>query len=276
MIAFLLLLGAFTTLVGAEPSTRPATTRPAEDAPVRVRVLSYNIHHAAGTDGRIDLPRMAQIIRQSEADLVALQEVDVKTKRVDGVDQLAELERLTGLSARFGKAMDYQGGAYGQAILSRWPIESFHVERLPGPAEVEPRIAVIATVPAEGRRPAIVLAGTHFDHQREAARVSQARQLVERLAHAPAGASIIAGDLNAIPASRTMEVFGGTWTSATADDALTHPATQPNKKIDWVLLPSDSPWRVVDARVLDEPVASDHLPVLVELELRSAQPATAP
>ena len=94
------------------------------NAPTTVRVLTYNIHHGEGRDGELDLPRLGRVITSVQPDLVALQEVDVGTSRVGGVDQLAELARLTGMHAQFGKAMDYMGGGYGVAVLSRWSLES--------------------------------------------------------------------------------------------------------------------------------------------------------
>ena len=89
-----------------------------------LRVLSYNIHHGRGTDGVVDLPRIARVIRGCEADVAVLQEVDDRTTRTGGVDQTAELARLTGMHAVFGRQIDYQGGRYGQAILCRWPLEA--------------------------------------------------------------------------------------------------------------------------------------------------------
>ena len=53
-----------------------------------VRVLTYNIHHGEGMDGKIDLERIAAVIKRLEPDVVALQEVDVKTTRSQGVDQV--------------------------------------------------------------------------------------------------------------------------------------------------------------------------------------------
>src|SRR5690606_619255 len=114
----------------------PAETTP----PDRLRILSYNIHHAEGTDGRLDLERIASIIRAVEPDLVALQEVDDRTTRANGVDQAQELGRLTGLHAYFGQAMPYQGGGYGQAILSKWPLQSRAIHTLPQQPGREPRI----------------------------------------------------------------------------------------------------------------------------------------
>src|SRR4051794_910403 len=89
----------------------------AEEAPLRPRVLTYNIHHGEGTDGRLDLGRIAGVIKSCQADVVGLQEVDQATERSGGVDQAATLSELTGLHATFGKAIDYRGGAYGLAVL---------------------------------------------------------------------------------------------------------------------------------------------------------------
>ncbi len=99
--------------------------------PVRVRVLTYNIHHGAGTDGKTDLARTAGAIKRLTPDLVALQEVDKATTRSRGVDQAAELGRLTGMHFAFGKAMDFAGGQYGEAILSRYPLMEIQVHSLP-------------------------------------------------------------------------------------------------------------------------------------------------
>ena len=106
-----------------------------------LRVLAYNIHHGEGTDGKFDLDRIAKLITAQEPDLVALQEIDVKTARASGVDQAAELARLTGMHYRFGRFMKYDGGEYGQMVLSKHPILSHENLKLPeGP---EPRTALI-------------------------------------------------------------------------------------------------------------------------------------
>ncbi|HRX87701.1 MAG TPA: endonuclease, partial [Phycisphaerae bacterium] len=75
----------------------------ADSKPVTIRVLTYNIHHGAGMDKQIDLPRIAKIIRDSGADLVALEEVDRNVPRTSHVDQPAVLGELTGMHAVFEK-----------------------------------------------------------------------------------------------------------------------------------------------------------------------------
>src|SRR5690606_15119708 len=96
----------------------------AAPAALRLRVLSYNIHHAEGVDRKLDVERIAKIIVAAKPDLVALQEVDQKVTRTRGVDQPAELARLTGMHMAFGGNIRLQGGEYGNAVLSRWPIKA--------------------------------------------------------------------------------------------------------------------------------------------------------
>src|SRR5688500_16015524 len=109
-----------------------------------VKVLSWNLHHGAGLDGKINLTRIADFIKKQEADVVVLQEIDHRCKRSGNVDQAAELAKLTGLHGTFGAAMPYDGGQYGLAILSKHPIGKTEVIRLPGSGE--PRIGFMAEI----------------------------------------------------------------------------------------------------------------------------------
>ena len=92
------------------------------ESPIRVAVLTYNIYHGEDANGGSNLDAVAEIINSLEPDLVALQEVDNKTTRAKGLDLTAELSKRTGMKGLFGKAMDYAGGGYGEAVLSRYPV----------------------------------------------------------------------------------------------------------------------------------------------------------
>jgi endonuclease/exonuclease/phosphatase family metal-dependent hydrolase len=239
----------------------------AADAP-RVRVLTYNIHHGEGMDGKVDLERIAAVIKRVEPDVVALQEVDVKTTRSQGVDQAAELGRLTGMHVAFGKAMDYAEGQYGEAILSRWPLEEVQTHDLPFEEGCEPRCAVAARVRGPDDKPRFVFAGTHLEHQNATVRLCQAGKLAPKLANTDSLPVVLAGDFNAEPGSPPMTVLRRHWTDATDGKwQPTCPAEQPRVTLDYVLYrPTDS-WRVIETRVVEEAMASDHRPVLVVLEL---------
>ena len=119
-----------------------ASSAAEEDKGVRLRLLAYNIHHAEGTDGRLDLARVARVIKKLEPDLVAVQEVDVRTRRGRGVDQAAKLGELTGMHHVFGKFMDFSGGEYGQAVLSKFPIKSSKNHPLPPGPEREVLVCI--------------------------------------------------------------------------------------------------------------------------------------
>ena len=91
-------------------------------SPEQLTVLAYNIRHGEGMDNKIDLQRIADVISKVNPDLVALQEVDKFCKRSGQRDLARELGEMLGMQHRFGKFMDYQGGEYGMAVLSRFPI----------------------------------------------------------------------------------------------------------------------------------------------------------
>jgi endonuclease/exonuclease/phosphatase family metal-dependent hydrolase len=237
----------------------------AESKPATLTVLTYNIHHGEGTDTQLDLERIARIIRTENPDLVALQEVDEKTERTANVSQAAELARLTGLHHAFGKAMDYHGGAYGQAILSRWPITETKVHQLPQRSGREPRIVLITKI--ESPHGALTFATTHLDHQLEEVRLDQARELNKILAESKTPA-LLCGDFNAGPESSAMKFLSEHWLDTAGDRAAnTIPASNPRKRIDYILASPKNRWTTETSRVLEEPIASDHRPVLTRVTL---------
>lgn len=228
-----------------------------------LRVLTYNIHHGEGVDGVFDLDRIAGVIRESRADLVALQEVDVRASRTGGVDQLDTLARLTGMHGAFTPFMDFQGGQYGLAVLSRYPLDQTEPLVLP-PGKHEPRSALAATVvvPEFGTAKFVCL---HFDWlDDDADRFMQAQALVRALDGEPR--VILAGDFNDQPGSRTMEYLSGSFmdVAKSTDAACTFPSGTPDREIDFVMFrPKDA--LLGTAQVLGETTASDHRPVLATL-----------
>lgn len=233
-----------------------------------LRVLTYNIHHGEGTDGIIDLSRQAEIVMSVQPDLVALQEVDERTERTGGVNQLEEIARVTGLHAAFGKAMDYSGGSYGVAVLSRWPILSTRNDPLPTHADREPRTAFTALVQMDAAGPLLQFTSTHLDQGRE-----EGNRLVQaaHLSALPSGEGvyeILAGDMNSRPDTEVMKILESQWTNATTADPSQPLAAdgRPRFRGDYILARPTQCWRVIEATVLDDRLASDHRPVLVVLE----------
>ncbi|NNF28923.1 MAG: endonuclease [Gemmatimonadetes bacterium] len=230
-----------------------------------VRVLAYNIHHGEGMDEVLDLERIAALIRSTDPDLVALQEIDSVTARTERVDQASELGRLTGMQPFFGRFMAYDGGAYGMALLSKWDVRDVVNHRLPD--GTEPRSALTATVvsPKTGR--ALRLVGIHFYETAEE-RLAQAPAL-EALLATDSIPTILAGDFNSTPESPVMTRLAQAWQIVDkGEDRLTFSSFDPVREIDFVLVRPGERFEVVGQRLLDEPVASDHRPVLVDLVVR--------
>jgi endonuclease/exonuclease/phosphatase family metal-dependent hydrolase len=180
------------------------------------------------------------------------------------VDQAAELAKLTGMHAEFGKAMDYSGGEYGEAILSRVKPDDVKVHALPHERGTEPRAAIAVRFKPSREKdlPELILVGTHLCHQREANRVAQATEINRLYPDKESPPVILAGDLNARAGSETMKKFGEQW-----KDTLPEVRT-----IDYVLVRKSDPWHVIETKVIDDRIASDHRPVLVVLEWHGSKP----
>ena len=240
-------------------------------APVdELTVLTYNIRHGEGTDGVFDLKRQAQVIRDSGADLVALQEVDVRTTRASGVNQAEELARLTGMQVLFGEAIPYAGGSYGDAVLTKLPMDAQMIWKLPAEPNHEERVAVgiLVTLPSGD---SIRFIGTHLDHTRDPSdRVRQAKSILEQAfpADKKVPPTLLLGDLNAQPGSEPMQVLLKRFASAAPDGLPSFPSDVPTRAIDWVLYTPIDAWEVVEVHTLDEPVASDHAPVRAVLRYK--------
>jgi hypothetical protein len=163
--------------------------------------------------------------------------------------------------------MDFAGGQYGEAILSRHPLTEVQVHNLPFTAGCEPRCALAAHVRLGDGGPEFVFAGTHLEHAKAPVRLCQAQKLNPALAATSSLPTILAGDFNDVPDSPAIKVLEPHWTDATAGQSdPTWPSDKPRMKIDYVFFRPADGWRVVEQHVIDESVASDHRPLLVVLE----------
>ncbi|MFT4750228.1 MAG: endonuclease/exonuclease/phosphatase family metal-dependent hydrolase [Neolewinella sp.] len=239
-----------------------------QEEPTTVRILSFNILHGATTKGDFDLDAIARVIIEADPDFVALQEVDYKTKRAKGYDLVTELAWRCKLAGIFGRAMPYDGGEYGEGVLSRFSLLSSRNVGLPYSLGNEPRAALeITTVLPSGDT--ISFIGTHLDHLNEDTDRVQQTQAINKAFLSNAYPTILAGDLNAEPGSKPINILEEMWTAAynRAALAFTYPSGKPEKKIDYVMYLPANRWRVAERRVINDTIASDHCAFLVVLEL---------
>lgn len=230
-----------------------------------LRVLSYNIHHGAGVDGKLDLQRIASVIIQSKADIVALQEVDRATSRTGKVDQAAELARLTKMNVRFGGNIKFGGGDYGNAVLSKFRIKLRKNHALPNIQNGEQR--GVLDVDLETKAGPMRMLATHFDHRRpNEERIASAEFVNKLLAAEPKTLTLLAGDLNATPDSETLKILAPNWQLPTRRFP-TVPVGNPARQIDYVLAARANRLKLVETKVLSEAVASDHLAILTVIEV---------
>jgi endonuclease/exonuclease/phosphatase family metal-dependent hydrolase len=261
-------------------------TKPApgpDQPPIPVRLVTYNTHHGVGDDGRHDLPRLATVLAAADADVICLQEVDRHFgPRSESVDQALLLARALDMQLAWGPAIDEprpggQRGEYGNALLSLLPILVSDVHRLPGGGE--PRCALRTMIELDGG--ALWVTTTHLS-RKSGDRAAQAAAVAD-LHTAPMETGIVVGDFNAAPDAPEFAVlrekFADAWELANErddrsgwrfwqhDDGNTHPARSPHRRIDHAWLTPGV--AVATAEVLDGAGASDHLPLMIDLEVRS-------
>lgn len=233
-----------------------------------IRVLTYNIYHGETVNAptKFDLDLLARVINDTKPDVVALQEVDFLTNRARNLDLVTELGQRTKMAPLFGRAMKFDGGEYGEGILSRYSFLSTKNHPLVAQQGKEPRSALEINIIIKSGD-TVRFVGTHLDHTRDATdRINQANQLNDLFTNNNKP-TILAGDLNAVSDSDAMKILFKKWNKTYLSDIPTHPADKPTKTIDFILYRPVDRWRVIETTVIDEKFASDHLPVLSVLEL---------
>lgn len=247
---------------------------PSSPAEALLRVATYNIQAGAG-----DLRRIADEIKAMDADLVALQEVDVHWHQRSGfADQATELGNMLGVEARFAPIYSLPGALgqparqFGVALLSRIPVVSWSNDSLtrlstqqtnPTPAKMPGLLR--AVVNFRGTR--VTVLTTHLDYRSDPAiRRVQVGEIIQVLAKS-SGPTILAGDLNATPEALELQPLFtrlmDAWRTSQGP-GFTYPASAPTKRIDYVLY--SDPFVHVESRI-PESAAADHRPVVVSLRL---------
>jgi endonuclease/exonuclease/phosphatase family metal-dependent hydrolase len=235
-----------------------------------IRVMAYNIHHSnppSKTDF-IDIEAITTTIRTQNPDLVALQEVDVHTARSGPANQAEEIAKKLNMHYYFGKAIDYSGGEYGVAILSKYPLSEQKVHRLPTQQDTKGEPRILATVKVtlpNGQE--IRFGSTHLDAQKPSVNRELQIREIGRITSAEKLPFIIAGDFNAPPESDIIQQLDTYFRRTCQSCAPTIPVENPTKAIDFIAYRPADKFRVESHQVIPEKYASDHLPVVAEITI---------
>jgi endonuclease/exonuclease/phosphatase family metal-dependent hydrolase len=241
-----------------------------ETAPVVLRVMTYNIQHGAGADNKIDLLRTAEAINHEKPDIVALEEVDRGVARTDGRDLPAELAALTGMTSYFSNNFHFQGGEYGNAVLSRLPIlyetnSHYHMIRTN-----EQRGIIQLVLDAHGRK--LLFMATHIDYRADDTErllnVDEIRRLPDLYPGLPV---ILCGDFNDLPGRRVhkkmKERFIDTWQVVGQGEGHTYSSIAPKKRIDYIWISPTNAIMPLRAWV-PQTQASDHFPLVADFQIK--------
>jgi endonuclease/exonuclease/phosphatase family metal-dependent hydrolase len=216
--------------------------------------MTFNIHHGKGIDGKIDLSRILTEIVNSEADIVALQEVDRFQPRSYFRDQMAVLTKGTGMYDCYSASVKFGFSQYGNAILSKWPIESKSIIHMNG--GLERRSILIADIKVNGVQ--ITIVNTHLGVQAQEYKW-QMPILCEMIADLPKP-TIVLGDFNMEPSNAAFKIMDPIWHKISLEQPQ---ATMQNgKQIDHVFANSG----YLNARAwVQKTIASDHHAVIADL-----------
>ena len=247
-----------------------------------LRVMTYNIYGARATSpaNAADLDAIAEVIRRQNPDFVTLNEVDVFTNRTGkDVHQARDLAEKLGMAWHFSKAIDRDGGEYGDAVLSKYPILEKRSYRLPCAAEQpgEDRSLCVIRVQIDGKD--LYVASTHLDHlSGDASRLVQATEIRRIRDTELEGDLILCGDLNAIPSSNVIATMTSFLTNTGPIDQYTFPSDDPSRKIDYIMYAPIEHFGVQNCQVVsrgDQQVggvdASDHRPVIADIRFQTEE-----
>lgn len=228
-----------------------------------LKLMSYNIKNANGMDNVCNFQRIANVINNTSPDVVAIQEVDSMTNRSGQKYVLGEIAERTQMHGYFAPAIDYDGGKYGIGLLTKQV--PLRLQTLPLPGREEARTLILAEFVD------YIYCCTHMSLTEEDRMKSL--ELVKAFTSSSTKPLFLAGDMNAEPESGFIKKLQKDFQILSNPKQHTFPAPDPKETIDYIatLKQNAKGFAVISAKVINEPMASDHRPILVEL--RTAEKA---
>ena len=228
-----------------------------------LKLMSYNIKNANGMDNVCNFQRIANVINNTSPDVVAIQEVDSMTNRSGQKYVLGEIAERTQMHGYFAPAIDYDGGKYGIGLLTKQV--PLRLQSLPLPGREEARTLILAEFTD------YIYCCTHMSLTEEDRMKSL--ELVKAFTSSSTKPLFLAGDMNAEPESGFIKELQKDFQILSNPKQHTFPAPDPKETIDYIAMLKQNAkgFAVISAKVINEPMASDHRPILVEL--RTAEKA---
>lgn len=228
-----------------------------------LRLMTYNIKNANGMDDICNFQRVANVINNASPDVVAIQEVDSMTRRSGQKYVLGEIAERTQMHACFAPAIEFEGGKYGIGLLTKQV--PLRLQTIPLPGREEARTLILAEFED------YIYCCTHLSLTEEDRMKSL--KIVKSLIASYKKPLFLAGDMNAEPESDFIKELQKDFQILSNPEKHTYPAPDPKETIDYIAASKQNAtgFAVISARVVNEPMASDHRPILVEL--RTAEKA---
>ena len=230
-----------------------------------LKLMSYNLRFGE----LASMEQFAQYISTEQPDIVALQECDWATKRTraphqNGVRFVNELAYHTGMFGVYGKSINYAGGYYGIGLLSKYPILRFERVLLPNDGKTEQRSILVADIELPGGK-VITFVNTHLEVKTAKMRIEQVQFIKEYLKDCP-NQLFLAGDMNAIPDTKEMEMLREEWKDLT-NRVFTYHSARPEIKIDYIYTKPAENVELLSTEVKEDVKLSDHFPVISTIVL---------
>lgn len=255
-----------------------ACNKPTEEAAEAIEykdtftILSYNVHHCNPPEdpGLIDVDGIARVIKDIDADWVALQEIDVNTGRSGGIDQVTLLAEKSGYEHYFfSKTIDHDGGDYGILMLSKYPLSEKETHRLPTEETIggEPRVLSTAVIQL-GEDLFVQVGNTHLDSEWDNTTRLMQMETINDIAESSSYPFVLAGDLNAEEDNEVIRLLDSQFTKSCIDCPDTFSEDGEIGTLDYVAYRPGDQFEIISHQVFDNIKASDHFPVVVKLKIK--------
>ena len=241
-----------------------------EENQTSLKIMAYNIHHAnpPSKPDIIDIDAILKTIQAQNPDIVALQEIDANTTRSGKGNQAAVIAEKLGMNVFFGKAINYDGGEYGVAVLSKYPISEEKVHQLPTAPGTNGEPRVLATVRIALPDGTFIRFGsTHLDAQKADTNRLLQMEEIANIASEENLPMIVAGDFNAPPNTEVIDILDKHFARTCTNCEPTIPVHNPVKAIDFIAFKPKELFSIKSHQVINEIYASDHLPIVAVLKI---------